>query len=79
MYSSSRHVFVKVDKYILISRSRYDYFTPDEEEIDAALAQVVAAHVDEELHVGVPEEGGLALGASLVLHFGEKREIAQLS
>ena len=50
------------------------YFTSDEEKIDATLTQVVAAHVDEKLHVGVPEECGLALGARLVLHFGKRRE-----
>ena len=54
-------------------------FTPDEEKIDAALAQVVAANVDQELHVGVPEEGSLALGARLVLHFDKVCKISQLS
>ena len=54
-------------------------FTPDEEKIDAALAQVVAANVDQELHVGVSEEGGLALGARLVLHFDQVCKISQLS
>ena len=54
-------------------------FTPDEEKIDAALAQVVPANVDQELHVGVPEEGGLALGARLVLHFDKVCKISQLS
>ena len=39
----------------------------------------MAANVDQKLHVGIPEEGGLALGARLVLHFGKKREIAQPS
>ena len=54
-------------------------FTPNEEKIDAALAEVVAANVDQELHVGVPEEGGLALGARLVLHFDKICKISQLS
>ena len=39
----------------------------------------MAAHIDEKLHVGVPEEGGLALGARLVLHFDKICKISQLS
>ena len=37
-----------------------------EEQLDAGLTDVVSAHIDHELHVGVPVLGGLAPGAHLV-------------
>ena len=47
-------------------------FTFCEEQIDAVLAEVVSADVDEQLHVWVSVERGLALGARLVVvvHLG---------
>ena len=62
---------------LFVQKTWYKSCTSDEEEVDAALAEVVAAHVDHELHVGVPEEGRLALRARLVIHFNRNEKISQ--